>query len=65
MTSQPQSDDVYRHANPLTTDTSQIFALDALAEGCAADGRYEFMFSACPPPFTGSVGGPINPIAIK
>ncbi|CAN5356491.1 cyclase family protein [soil metagenome] len=43
----------------------EIFALDGLAEDCAADGRYDFFFSACPLPFKGSVGGPINPIAVK
>jgi kynurenine formamidase len=43
----------------------EIFDLEALAEDCAADGRYEVFFCANPLPVTGSVGGPINPIAIK
>lgn len=43
----------------------EIFDLEALAEDCAADGRYEFLFSAPPLPITGGVGSPVNPIAIK
>jgi kynurenine formamidase len=41
------------------------FALDALAEACAADSNYEFLFVAPPMPFTGSVSGLINPQAIR
>lgn len=36
-----------------------------LAADCAADGRYAFMFCAPPIKFTGAVGSPINPLAIK
>jgi kynurenine formamidase len=43
----------------------EIFDLDPLAADCAADGVYEFMFVAPPLPFTGAVGSPINPMAIK
>ncbi len=43
----------------------EIFDLEALAEDCAADGRYEFLFSAVPLPITGGVGSPVNPVAIK
>lgn len=43
----------------------EIFDLDALAADCAADGRYEVFFVACPLPITGAVGSPVNPIAIK
>jgi kynurenine formamidase len=43
----------------------EIFDLEALAEDCAHDGRYEFFFSAPPLPITGAVGSPVNPIAIK
>lgn len=43
----------------------EIFDLDALAADCAADGVYEFMFVAAPLPFTGAVGSPLNPMAIK
>ncbi|HET8785771.1 MAG TPA: cyclase family protein [Candidatus Limnocylindrales bacterium] len=43
----------------------EIFDLEELAEDCAADGRYEFLFSAPPLPITGGVGSPVNPLAIK
>jgi kynurenine formamidase len=43
----------------------EIFQLDALAEACAADGNYAFLFAAPPLPITGAVGSPINPLAIK
>ncbi len=43
----------------------EIFDLEALADDCAADGRYEFLFSAVPLPITGGVGSPVNPVAIK
>ncbi len=43
----------------------EIFDLEGLADDCANDGVYEFMFSAPPLPITGAVGSPINPQAIK
>ncbi len=43
----------------------EIFDLEALARDCAMDGVYDFFFSAPPLPFTGGVGSPINPLAIK
>lgn len=43
----------------------EIFDLEELATDCAADGVYEAFFSASPLPFTGSVGGPVNPTAVK
>ena len=43
----------------------EIFHLDGLAEACAEDGRYAFLFTAPPLPITGAVGSPINPLAIK
>ena len=43
----------------------EIFDLEALAEDCARDGVYEMLLSANPLPVPGSVGGPINPTAIK
>jgi kynurenine formamidase len=44
---------------------AEILDLEALAADCAADGRYEFLFSGAPLPFTGGVGSPVNPLAIK
>lgn len=43
----------------------EIFDLDPLAEDCAGDGTYEFMFCGPPLPFTRAVGSPLNPMAIK
>jgi kynurenine formamidase len=43
----------------------EIFDLEALADDCERDGVYEFFFTAPPLPFTGAVGSPINPLAIK
>jgi len=43
----------------------EIFALDELAEDCAADGVYEFMFVAPPLRLVGGFGSPVNPQAIK
>jgi kynurenine formamidase len=43
----------------------EIFDLEALAEDCAADGRYEFLFAAPPLVITGGVGSPVNPLAVK
>jgi kynurenine formamidase len=43
----------------------EIFQLDELAEDCAKDSVYEFLFVAPPLPITGAVGSPVNPLAIK
>jgi len=43
----------------------EIFQLDELAEDCAKDLVYEFLFVAPPLPITGAVGSPVNPLAIK
>jgi kynurenine formamidase len=43
----------------------EIFDFEALAADCANDGVYEFMFVGPPLPFTGAVGSPLNPLAIK
>jgi kynurenine formamidase len=43
----------------------EIFYLAELAQDCAEDGRYEFMFVAPALPITGAVGSPVNPLAIK
>jgi hypothetical protein len=43
----------------------EIFYVKDLAEDCAADGVYEFMFVAPALPITGGVASPINPLAIK
>jgi kynurenine formamidase len=43
----------------------RVFDLDELADACAEDGRYEFLFAATPLPITGAVSSPTNPVAIK
>lgn len=43
----------------------EMWDLDELAADCAADGRHEFWLTAAPIPFTGAVGSPVNPIAVK
>ena len=39
--------------------------LEALAADCAADGRSTFLLCAPPIGFTGAVGAPVNPVALK
>ena len=43
----------------------QNFVLEELAADCASDGVYEFFLEASPQPFTGAVGSPVNPVAVK
>ena len=43
----------------------EIFYVKELAEDCAADRVYEFLFVAPAIPITGAVGSPTNPLAIK
>lgn len=43
----------------------ELWDLDGLAAACAADGVYHFMLCAPPIPFTGAVGSPVNPVAIR
>lgn len=43
----------------------EIFNLEDIAAACAEDGVYEFLFVGPPLPFTGAVGSPLNPLAIR
>jgi kynurenine formamidase len=43
----------------------EIFYLKDLADDCAQDKVYEFMFVAPALPITGAVGSPVNPLAVK
>ena len=43
----------------------EMWDLEALADDCAADGRYAFFLTAAPLRITGAVGSPVNPIAVK
>ena len=42
-----------------------MFDLEALADDCAADGVWDFFFSAPVLKVTHAVGSPINPLAMK
>jgi kynurenine formamidase len=43
----------------------QNWVLDALADDCAADGRYTFLLDATPLPLTAGLGSPLNPVALR
>jgi len=43
----------------------EVFDLDELAEACAEDRRYEFLFTAASLPTAGSASAPVHPLAIK
>jgi len=44
---------------------TEIVWLDDLAEACAADGRWDFLYTAAPLKVYGASGAPVNPIAIR
>jgi kynurenine formamidase len=43
----------------------ELWDPDALGEDCARDGVYEFLLCAAPIAFTGAVGAPVHPVAMK
>jgi hypothetical protein len=43
----------------------ELFDLDALADACAADGRYDFMLTSAPLRLHGGVASPPNALAIR
>ncbi|MBI4595059.1 MAG: cyclase family protein, partial [Candidatus Tectomicrobia bacterium] len=43
----------------------EIFDFEELAENCASDGVYQFLFVAPPLRIVGGVGSPLSPLAIK
>jgi hypothetical protein len=47
------------------TGIGELFELDALAEACAADRRYEFFFTSAPFNKLGGVASPPNARAIR
>ena len=53
------------HLRDMGMTQGQNFDLEDLAADCADDGSYEFLLEASPIPFTGAVGAPVNPVAIK
>lgn len=44
---------------------TEIAELDALAQDCAADGQYDFLYAAAPLNIVGATAGPVNPVVIK
>ena len=65
-----QHDDAYLpvhllHLVEMGLTQGQNWVLDALAEDCAADGRYTFLLDATPLPLTQGLGTPLNPVALK
>lgn len=43
----------------------ELWSLGELADDCARDGVYDFQLVAPPIRFTGGIGSPLNPVAIK
>jgi hypothetical protein len=44
---------------------SEIVQLDALADDCAEDGQWDFLYAAAPMRVVEGAGAPVNPIVIK
>ncbi|MGU3646544.1 cyclase family protein [Microbacterium sp. C23T] len=44
---------------------TEICSLDPLADACARDGRWSFLYSAAPLKVWGASGAPVNPIVIR
>jgi kynurenine formamidase len=44
---------------------TEIAWLDDLADDCAADGQYTFMYTAAPLKVVSATGSPVNPVVIK
>ena len=53
------------HLRDMGMTQGQNFDLEALSADCAGDGVYQVLLEASPLPFTGAVGSPVNPVAIK
>ena len=44
---------------------TEIAWLDDLAAACAADGRWDFLYTAAPLKVHGGTGAPVNPVVIR
>jgi hypothetical protein len=44
---------------------TEICTLDALAEDCATDGQWTFLYTAAPLKVVRGTGAPVNPLVIK
>jgi kynurenine formamidase len=51
------------HLRDMGQIQGQNFDLEPLAAACAERGRYEFLFTAHPEPFTGGCSAPVHPVA--
>ncbi len=65
-----EDEDVYLpvhllHLVEMGMTQGQNWVLDGLAGACAADGAYDFLLDATPLPFTGALGSPLNPVAVR
>lgn len=49
----------------LGVSLAEIIWLDDLAEACAADGRWDFLYVAAPLKIHEATGSPVNPVAIR
>ena len=53
------------HLRDMGQIQGQNFDLEGLAADCADDGRYEFLFTAVPEPFTAACSAPVNPVVTR
>lgn len=65
-----EDDDLYLpvhllHLVEMGMTQGQNWVLDELADACAADRNYTFLLDATPLSFTGAVGSPVAPVAVK
>lgn len=44
---------------------TEMAALDALADDCARDGQWSFLYTAAPLKIVGGTGAPVNPVVLK
>jgi kynurenine formamidase len=44
---------------------TEITQLDQLADDCASDGQWTFLYAAAPLKIVGGTGAPVNPIVVK
>ena len=65
MAPMAKGDNLHAAIARLGLTIGEMFTLDKLADDCAKDGVYEFMFTSHPLNIRGGVGSPPNAIAIK
>jgi kynurenine formamidase len=44
---------------------AEIMNLTPLANDCAADGQYSFLYTAAPIKLVNGTGAPVNPVVVK